>query len=165
MIPSSVLICAICWYFIKSFNTVTQNCKDQGLPITSQKNYASFSPFQDSLSRLSQINITFLLLALHEFFLNELSFLSRDLTSMGRLSDVPNKNPAIIWWTSKDVVIYRAHWKAIHGIFMGKHVQGLSAGKQTQHYHSSFFCYCFIKQNIYRFIYLVILNDKFSVIS
>lgn len=50
---------------------------------------------------------------------------------MGRLSDVPDKNPAIIWWTGKDVVIYWAHWKAIHCIFMGEHIQGLSAEKKA----------------------------------
>jgi hypothetical protein len=55
-----------------------------------------------------------------------------DPTSMGWLSDVPNENPAIIWGAGKNVVIHRAHWQAIYCIFMSKHIQGLTAKKQSK---------------------------------
>lgn len=53
-------------------------------------------------------------------------------TSMGRLPDVPNENPAIIWRAGKNVVIHWAHRQAIHCIFMSKHIQGLTAEKQNR---------------------------------
>lgn len=126
--------CTIHWYFMKSFKTITLNYRDQGLPYHQlQELRLTFNLLQRSLSQLSQKSTTFPFPALPRFFLNQQSFPSRDLTSMGRLSDVPDKNPAIIWWTGKDVVIYWAHWKAIHCILMGEHIQGLSAGEKTHH--------------------------------
>ena len=43
-------------------------------------------------------------------------------TSMGGFPDVPDENPAIIGGAGKNVVIHRAHWQAIHRIFMSEHI-------------------------------------------
>lgn len=59
-------------------------------------------------------------------------FLTQWPTSMGRLPDVPNENPSIIWRAGKNVVIHWAHWQTIHCIFMSKHIQGLTAEKQNR---------------------------------
>lgn len=57
-------------------------------------------------------------------------FLHSDLTSMRRLPNVPDENPAIIWGAGKNVVIHWAHRQAVHCIFMSKHIQGLAAERQ-----------------------------------
>lgn len=95
-----------------------------------------FHPSRTFSALIIQVKIAFAFpaLSISQVLSTSTILFSEYLTSMRRLSDIPDKNTAIIWWTGKDVIINWAHWKAVHCIFMGKHIQGLGAGRKTQFY-------------------------------